>query len=175
MADVSSRADQADDTPSGGLTLLVDGPYRDVLWPRDPPDVLVVDDQRKFADIVARSLERAGCATEVCTSLREMFTQIEHAPPDLLVLDRWLLDGDGVEACEALRCRGVAGGIIVMTGDAAAGGDARLAGADDFILKPFAVKELVTRAVALTRRVTGSVTERGEGDRSKRQIDEDYE
>lgn len=145
------------DTPSGGTALLVEGPFRDVLWPDVPPDVIVVDADPELAELVAHTFQRAGCNTEICASLEAMRSLVAGAPPGVLILDYALPDGDATEACEELRANGFIGALIVMMDDAKAL-DPRLSGADDRIVKPFRMKDLVLQAVARMRRVAGAVT-----------------
>src|SRR5437868_7078623 len=81
---------------------------------------------------------------------------VERAVPDLLVLDIGLPDLDGLAVCRRLRGKGLAVPILLLTArdavpDRVAGLDA---GADDYLVKPFATEELLARARALLRRGT---------------------
>src|SRR5580692_6969837 len=125
--------------------------------------VLIVEDDRDIADLVARYLGKAGFTTQVLSSGREALTAIAAHPPDLIVLDLMLPQVDGLEICRAVRTQAktAAVPIIMLTArgeeaDRIAGLDL---GADDYIAKPFSPNELVARARALLRRaqpVSGS-------------------
>src|SRR5690242_19165230 len=102
--------------------------------------VLLVDDDRKAARLVSKGLHEAGFSVDVASSAEEgdeMATSSDYAA---IVLD-WLLPGkDGVAFCRALRARGVATPILMLT--ARQGLDDRVTGlnvgADDYLTKPFA-------------------------------------
>ena len=116
--------------------------------------VLLVDDDRKAARLVSKGLHEAGFSVDVASSAEEgdeMATSSDYAA---IVLD-WLLPGkDGVAFCRALRARGVATPILMLTarqglGDRVTGLNV---GADDYLTKPFAFAELIARLHALLRR-----------------------
>lgn len=118
--------------------------------------VLIVEDDRDIADLVARYLGKAGFATEVIASGREALASIAARPPDLLVLDLMLPQVDGLEICRAIRTNVKTSAIPIIMLTARAEESDRIVGlelgADDYIAKPFSPNELVARARALLRR-----------------------
>src|SRR6476659_1063904 len=118
--------------------------------------VLIVEDDRDIADLVARYLGKAGFATEVIASGREALAAIAARPPDLLVLDLMLPHVDGLEVCRALRANETTAAIPIIMLTARAEESERIVGlelgADDYLAKPFSPNELVARVRALLRR-----------------------
>jgi DNA-binding response OmpR family regulator len=116
--------------------------------------VLVVEDERKIATYVKRGLEEQGYAVDVAYTGREALHWVATVPFDLIVLDILLPEVDGVTVCRELRGQGCHTPILMLTArdavdDRVAGLDA---GADDYLVKPFALKELLARLRALSRR-----------------------
>jgi len=118
--------------------------------------VLIVEDDRDIADLVARYLSQAGFATEVIASGRAALAAIAARPPDLLVLDLMLPQVDGLEICRVVRTNAKTSDIPIIMLTARAEESDRIVGlelgADDYIAKPFSPNELVARARALLRR-----------------------
>jgi len=118
--------------------------------------VLVVEDERKIAAYVKRGLEEQGYAVDAAYTGQEALDWAEVVEFDLIVLDILLPELDGIEVCRELRGRGVRTPILMLTArdaidDRVAGLDA---GADDYLVKPFAMRELLARLRALSRRAT---------------------
>ena len=116
--------------------------------------VLVVEDERRIAAYVKRGLEEQGYAVDVANTGREALDWAAVVEFDLIVLDILLPEMDGLAVCRELRARRVQTPILMLTArdavdDRVAGLDA---GADDYLVKPFALKELLARLRALTRR-----------------------
>jgi len=116
--------------------------------------VLIVEDERKISAYVKRGLEEQGYAVDAVYSGRDALDWAEAAPYDLIILDILLPELDGLSVCRELRRRGARMPILMLTArdsvdDRVAGLDA---GADDYLVKPFALKELLARLRALTRR-----------------------
>ncbi len=115
--------------------------------------VLVVDDERKIRDVVARYLEAAGFAVLVADSGQKALEVAARAAPDLVVLDLMLPDLSGEEVLRSIRTLAEVP-IIVLT--AKASEEDRVAnlrqGADDYLVKPFSPRELVARVEAVLRR-----------------------
>lgn len=118
--------------------------------------VLIVEDERRISAYVKRGLEENGYAVDAAFSGREALDWAAAAQYDLIVLDILLPELDGLAVCRELRERSVRCPILMLTArdtvdDRVAGLDA---GADDYLIKPFALKELLARLRALTRRAT---------------------
>src|SRR5437764_1448488 len=116
--------------------------------------ILLVEDERMIAAYVKRGLEEQGYAVDIARTGREALDWAESGAFDLIVLDIMLPELDGIAVCRALRTRGVRTPILMLTArdavdDRVAGLDA---GADDYLVKPFALKELQARLRALMRR-----------------------
>jgi DNA-binding response OmpR family regulator len=116
--------------------------------------VLIVEDERKIATYIKRGLEEQGYAVDVAFTGREALDWVETVAFDLIVLDILLPELDGISVCRTLRKRGLRLPILMLTArdaidDRVAGLDA---GADDYLVKPFALKELLARLRALSRR-----------------------
>ncbi len=116
--------------------------------------VLIVEDERRISAYVKRGLEEQGYAVDAVYSGRDALDWAEAAPYDLILLDILLPELDGLGVCRELRRRGLRTPILMLTArdtvdDRVAGLDA---GADDYLVKPFALKELLARMRALTRR-----------------------
>ena len=116
--------------------------------------VLVVEDEQKISAYLKRGLEEHGFAVDTAFTGREALEWAEAVNFDLIILDRMLPELDGLAVCRELRQRGQQNPILMLTArdaidDRVAGLDA---GADDYLVKPFALKELLARLRALTRR-----------------------
>jgi len=115
--------------------------------------VLVVEDDADIADVLRRSLRQEGHEVRTAADGVEALTAAEDFVPDLVVLDLGLPRLDGVEVCRRLRASGDVPILILTarteTGDRVEGLDS---GADDYLVKPFELQELMARARALLRR-----------------------
>jgi DNA-binding response OmpR family regulator len=118
--------------------------------------ILVVEDDRDIGELVCRYLEKAGFATRLLTSGRDVIPAIATGAPDLLVLDLMLPHVDGLEICRAVRTNEKTAGIPIIMLTARGEESERIVGleigADDYIAKPFSPNELVARVRALLRR-----------------------
>lgn len=119
----------------------------------DTPRVLVVDDQKEVHELLKIVLAIEGMATEHAADAARAMRAVEDSAPDLIVLDLGLPDRDGVTLCAELRRR-FRGPIVVLTGRTSEESvvDALDAGADDYVTKPFHVREFRARLRALIRR-----------------------
>ncbi len=114
----------------------------------------MVDDDPPLRRMLQRTLRAEGFEVTLATDGGGALAEAERAAPDVIVLDVALPVLDGIGVCRRLRSKGLATPILMLTArDAVADRVAGLeAGADDYLVKPFAVQELVARIRALTRR-----------------------
>ena len=115
------------------------------------PSVLVVEDDPSLATQLVRGLSRGGYRVDHVMTGREA---LASGDPDVVLLDLGLPDADGVDVCRQLRARSDAGIIIVTArGEEPERVLALDAGADDYLIKPFGLAELLARIRAVLRRV----------------------
>jgi DNA-binding response OmpR family regulator len=118
------------------------------------PNILLVEDEIKLARFVALELESEGYTVTVAHDGMTGLTMARQTPPDLALLD-WMLPGlSGLEVCRRLRSTGFKAPIIFLTAkdevsDRVTGLEA---GADDYVIKPFSIEELIARVRAHLRR-----------------------
>jgi DNA-binding response OmpR family regulator len=115
---------------------------------------LVVEDDARLRSIIVRTLSRAGLACDESGDVESAEELLDLHQYDLLVLDRRLPDGDGLEVCRRARERGFRNSILMLTAmdqpeDEVEG---LSVGADDYLGKPFEPDVLIARARALLRR-----------------------
>ena len=121
--------------------------------------LLIIEDERRIADLVAEALRQAGFVVDSVGTVADAEAALLTTAYDAAVLDLGLPDGDGLRLLAELRHRGDRPPVLVLTArdtveDRVAGLDA---GADDYLVKPFAMVELVARLKALLRRPGGAM------------------
>jgi two-component system response regulator MprA len=116
--------------------------------------VLVVDDDAPIRRMLERTLEGEGFTVTTLADGGPALAAVERSTPDVIVLDVAMPGVDGLTVCRRLRAKGIATPILLLTArDAVAQRVEGLqAGADDYLVKPFASEELVARLDALLRR-----------------------
>lgn len=116
--------------------------------------VLVVEDHEGLASHITAGLIKAGYAADAVSTLDDAGAALKAAVYDLILLDLGLPDGDGVSWLKKLRATGLQTPVLIVTardalGDRIKGLDS---GGDDYLVKPFAMEELLARCRALLRR-----------------------
>ncbi|MET7936322.1 response regulator transcription factor [Streptomyces sp. NPDC005322] len=119
-----------------------------------PARILIVDDEPDVREALRRSLVFEGYATETAVDGLDALEKVGVHRPELIVLDVLMPRMDGVTAARRLRAAGVTVPVLMLTardtiGDRVTGLDA---GADDYLVKPFELEELLARIRALLRR-----------------------
>ena len=116
--------------------------------------LLLIEDNARLAEFIGRSLDRAGFAVDPVGTVADAEAVLGTIAYDLVILDLGLPDGDGMTLLPRIRQRHGDLPILILTARDAL--EARVAGlnagADDYLLKPFAVEELIARINALLRR-----------------------
>lgn len=116
--------------------------------------ILVLDDDKETLEVVQRALEREGHNVVAVRTPEDATQSLDRATFDLLVLDVMLDGASGLEFCAQLRADGLEAPILFLSARGAVNAriDGLDAGGDDYLPKPFALKELVARVRALGRR-----------------------
>ena len=112
------------------------------------PSVLVVDDERGFRVLAEEALSSEGFEVRSAGSLAKAKSQIGEQSPDVIILDRRLPDGDGIEWLREIRSEGDSGPLVVVVtahGDVENAVEALHAGAWDYLTKPVQVADLVVK------------------------------
>lgn len=116
--------------------------------------VLVVEDEPRMANLIRQGLEEEAYAVDVVNNGRDVFPWVQSADYDIILLDIMLPGMNGLDVCRQLRAEGFNMPVLMLTArdtlpDKVKGLDS---GADDYLVKPFAIEELTARMRALARR-----------------------
>lgn len=129
----------------------------------EPHLILLAEDDHAVRRAVERALRHEGHEVVAAADGQQALIEAARRPPDAIILDIMMPIVDGMEVCRRLRAKGDSTPILILTArhettDRVAGLDA---GADDYLVKPFALEELLARVRALLRRrspLTGTAT-----------------
>jgi two-component system response regulator MprA len=118
--------------------------------------VLVVDDEPPVRNALERALSLEGYRVDLAADGLQALKQVAAEEPDVIVLDVLMPRFDGLETCRRLRAEGYALPVLMLTARDAVSDrvDGLDAGADDYLVKPFVLEELLARLRALMRRVS---------------------
>jgi len=121
--------------------------------------IALVEDEPDLAQMAARALEKDGFRVSIFPDAASFFRSLDKTPPDLILLDLMLPDADGLDVCRMIR-RNEAWALIPIICVTAKGGETDKVlglelGADDYVVKPVAYKELAARIRAVLRRGRG--------------------
>jgi len=116
--------------------------------------LLLVEDNERFAALLKQGLAAAGFTVDVLTTAADAAAALRTSRPDVMILDLGLPDADGLTVLTEMRDRSDATPVLILTArgslkDRVSG---LQSGADDYMVKPFALEELVARLHALLRR-----------------------
>lgn len=122
--------------------------------PTDAATILVVEDEESLADSVRYNLEREGYGVSVAADGRRALERFRGESPSLVILDLMLPEVSGLDVCRMIRAESDVPIIMVTAKDSEADKVTGLElGADDYVTKPFSMRELVSRVRANLRRV----------------------
>ncbi len=128
------------------------------------PSILVVEDEESLSLLLRYNLESEGYQVDVCDRGDEAELKLRESVPDLMLLD-WMLPGlSGIELCRRVRARDETRNLPVIMLTARGEETERIrglsTGADDYVVKPFSVPELMARVKAMLRRAKPEVVSR---------------
>jgi DNA-binding response OmpR family regulator len=134
-----------------------------------PRRVLVIEDTRDIAELLSLHLKDLGCEVTLADDGLLGFEEARSGGYDLIILDLMLPGMDGIELCRRLRGEAAYTPVLMLTAksselDRVLGLEI---GADDYLTKPFSIRELLARVKAIFRRVEQLNAERGSGDTVK--------
>ncbi len=116
--------------------------------------ILVVDDEEPIVDAISYNLKKEGLMVETASDADECISRFLSGAPDLVILDVMLPSGSGLDLCRRLHRHNAALPVLLLTARAAEADCLRGfdAGADDYVVKPFSMRELMARVHSLLRR-----------------------
>ena len=128
------------------------------------PAILIVDDERDLLSLLDFNLRQAGYETMLAASGAEALAQLRRRVPDLVLLDLMLPDVSGTEVCRSVKAEARTRHVPVMMLTAKGEEVDKVVGfelgADDYVTKPFSVRELVLRVKAVLRRAGAGAADR---------------
>ena len=128
------------------------------------PAILIVDDERDLLSLLDFNLRQAGYETMLAASGAEALAQLRRRVPDLVLLDLMLPDVSGTEVCRSVKAEARTRHVPVMMLTAKGEEVDKVVGfelgADDYVTKPFSVRELVLRVKAVLRRAGAGASDR---------------
>jgi two-component system, OmpR family, response regulator RegX3 len=120
----------------------------------DPPLILVVDDEQSYRDALSVALQREGFSVDTAADGVEAIERFEASRPSLVLLDVMLPKVSGIDVCREIRARSRVPIIMVTARNAEIDAVVGLeVGADDYVSKPFRLRELIARVRAALRRI----------------------
>ena len=116
--------------------------------------ILVVDDEEPIVDAISYNLKKEGLIVDTAGDADECISRFLSGSPDLVILDVMLPSGNGLDLCRRLHRHNAALPVLLLTARAAEADCLRGfdAGADDYVVKPFSMRELMARVHSLLRR-----------------------
>jgi DNA-binding response OmpR family regulator len=124
-----------------------------------PLRILLVEDEREMAAALSAALKQYDMVADQVATLEQAQEALTHLVHDAVLLDRHLPDGDGLTLLATLRARQVPVIVLTAKGDLSDRVEGLERGADDYLVKPFAMEELVARLRAVLRRPTDRISE----------------
>ena len=137
------------------------------MTPQSPgaarPHILVVEDEGSLATLLQYNLDKEGFRVGLCADGEEALILVDERQPDLVILDWMLPTVSGIEVCRRLRQRPATRNLPIIMLTARAEESDRIrgldTGADDYVVKPFAMSELCARVRAVLRRIRPGLAE----------------
>lgn len=125
--------------------------------------ILIIEDERDLAELIAFNLEKEGFQTNIATDGKSGLERVRSDKPDLVILDLMLPELGGIEICKAMRKGGSSMAIPVLMVTAKGEEIDKVVGfevgADDYLVKPFSTRELLLRVKAILRRTSNEQTD----------------
>jgi len=123
--------------------------------------LLLIEDEERFSEVLAQGLKHKGYAVDTINDGVKGYTRISlhRSDYDLVILDLMLPGMSGLDVCRQMRAEGINTPVLILTARAEEEQKVNLllAGADDYLVKPFSFEELAARIQAILRRPTESV------------------